>query len=162
MRDKSSTGEVGRSRSFCPTRRSFLGMAAALPLAWAASGRLGASPVAIPVALQLYSVRRDCQKDFDEALEQVAAIGFEGVEFAGYYNYAGRAAELRKRLDALGLKAAGTHIGLDTMLGDALAGTIDFHQAIGCRFLIVPATLPSRIPKRARHWQNRSTGLPKH
>ena len=28
-------------------------------------------------------------------------MGFEGVEFAGYYNYAGKAADLQKRLDAL-------------------------------------------------------------
>jgi len=60
----------------------------------------------IPVALQLYSVRGDCTKDFDAALEQVAAMGFEGVEFAGYYGYAGKAADLKKRLDALTLQAA--------------------------------------------------------
>jgi sugar phosphate isomerase/epimerase len=87
----------------------------------------------------LYSVRRDCAQNFDATLEQVAAMGFEGVEFAGYHTYAGRASDLRSRLDALNLKAAGTHIGLEALQGEALKGTIDYHQAIGCRFLIVPS-----------------------
>lgn len=90
------------------------------------------------VALQLYSIRGDCAQDFDAALEQVAAMGFAGVEFAGYYGYADRPGDLRKRLDSLGLKAAGTHVRMNVLQGDALKTTIDFHQAIGCRFLVVP------------------------
>lgn len=92
----------------------------------------------IPISLQLYSVRGDCAKDFDAALAKVAQLGFNGVEFAGYYQYENKAAELRKKLDDLNLKAAGTHLQLASLVGDALQRTIDFHQAIGCRFLIVP------------------------
>jgi sugar phosphate isomerase/epimerase len=92
----------------------------------------------IGIALQLYSVRGDCAKDFDKALEQVAKIGFDAVEFAGYHSYANDAKGLRKRLDSLGLKAAATHIGTGTLTGDALAKTIDFHQTIGCKYLVVP------------------------
>ncbi len=133
------------------TRRSFLGMAGALPLAAAVASRLRASAAKrIPIAVQMYSVRDVCQKDFDAALEQVAAMGFEGVEFAGYYTYATRAADLRKRLDALKLKAAGTHIQLDTLQGDALKSTIDFHQAIGCRFLVVPTNAAFTDPEKAK------------
>jgi sugar phosphate isomerase/epimerase len=92
----------------------------------------------LPIALQLYSVRNDCAKDFDAALEKVAKMGFAGVEFAGYHSYGGKAAELKKRLDALNLKVAATHIGTGTMKGDALKKTVEFHQTIGCKFLIVP------------------------
>lgn len=121
------------------TRRSFLELAGALPLAWAFRRHLSAFAAGVPlVALQLYSVRRDCAQNFDAALEQVAAMGFAGVEFAGYYGYADRPADLKKRLDALGLKAAGTHIRMNVLQGDALKKTIDFHQAIGCRYLVVP------------------------
>jgi sugar phosphate isomerase/epimerase len=120
------------------TRRSFLELAAPLTVAWPLAASLtGASK--IPLALQLYSVRADCQADFDSALEKVAAMGFAGVEFAGYYGYADRPGDLRKRLDALHLEAAGTHIALDALLGDARKKTIDFHRAIGCRFLVVPS-----------------------
>lgn len=92
----------------------------------------------LPVALQLYSIRGDCQKDFDAALAWVAKQGFEGVEFAGYYQYQDDAKGLRKKLDDLGLKAAGTHIGTDSFRGDALQRTIEFHHTLGCRFLVVP------------------------
>ena len=65
-------------------------------------------------------------------------MGFQGVEFAGYYNYGGRPAELKKRLDDLGIKASGTHIGTGSFDKNNLQRTIDFHAAIGCKFLVVP------------------------
>lgn len=92
----------------------------------------------LPIAVQLYSVRDDCAKDFDAALAQVAKMGFEGVEFAGYHSYSGKPKELRKKLDELNLKVAATHIGTGTMRGDAFKQTVEFHQTIGCKFLIVP------------------------
>ena len=36
------------------------------------------------LALQLYSIRKETEKDFFGSLEKVAALGFKGVEFAGY------------------------------------------------------------------------------
>lgn len=92
----------------------------------------------IPICVQLYSVRGDCAKDFDGTLAAIAKLGFAGVEFAGYHNYKGRPKELRTRLDDLGLKAAATHIGTDNFRADKLQQTIEFHQEIGCRYLIVP------------------------
>jgi len=90
----------------------------------------------IPIALQLYSVREDCARDLSGTLEAVADMGYDGVEFAGYY---GRSAEeLRRLLDDLGLKVAGTHIGIDTLLGDELNRTIEFNRTLGNKFLIVP------------------------
>ena len=40
----------------------------------------------IPIALQLYSVRDDCAGDLSLTLQAVAQMGYEGVEFAGYYD----------------------------------------------------------------------------
>lgn len=93
---------------------------------------------AIPIALQLYSVRGDCGRNFDGAMEQVAKMGFSGFEFAGYNKYGGKAAELRKKLDDLGVKGIATHIGSGSFRGDELKKTIEFHQTIGCKYLIVP------------------------
>lgn len=90
------------------------------------------------ISLQLYSIRDECAKDFDRALEAVARMEFEAVEFAGYHSYGDNAAGLRKRLDDLGLKVAGTHIGTGSLQGDALARTVEFHQELGCKYLIVP------------------------
>jgi len=131
------------------TRRTFLGMAAPLAVAWPLAARLEAASK-IPIAVQLYSVRGDCRTNFDDALAKVAAMGFAGVEFAGYYGYADRPRDLRSRLDALKLKAAGTHIGLETMQGDALKKTIDFHKTIGCQFLIVPGNAAFTSPDKSK------------
>ena len=37
------------------------------------------------IALQLYSVREDMEKDLPGTLRAVKAMGYEGVEFAGLY-----------------------------------------------------------------------------
>lgn len=106
----------------------------------------------IPVGVQLYSVRADCAKDFDAALKQVAEMGFEGVEFAGYYKYAEDAAGLRKKIDELGLKAAGTHVRAASFEGDNLKKTVEFHKTIGCRFLIVPGDRRFTDPEQSKQY----------
>ena len=43
------------------------------------------------IALQLYSIKDEMEKDFMGTLEKVAKMGYQGVEFAGYGGYtAGR------------------------------------------------------------------------
>lgn len=101
----------------------------------------------IPIALQLYSVREDCARDLPGTLKAVADMGYDGVEFAGYY---GRSAEeLRKMLGDLGLKVAGTHIGIETLLGGELDKTIEFNRTIGNKFLIVPGFPRERTKSKA-------------
>jgi len=121
------------------TRRDVLRFGAAAATALALPrytfGAAGKKP---GIGVQLYSVRDACAKDFDGTLKEIAALGFEGVEFAGYHKYAGKASDLKKKLDELGLKAAGTHIGADSFVGDALKKTIEFHKTIGCSLLICP------------------------
>ena len=108
---------------------AFAGVPNALSAAQAAKKK-------IPVGLQLYSVRNECQKDLVGTITQVSKIGYKGVEFAGYY---GRDAKtLRQILDDANLKCCGTHTALDTLLGDNLAKTIEFNQTLGNQFLIVP------------------------
>ncbi len=104
----------------------------------------------IPVALQLYSIRNDCQKDFDAALAQAAKMGFVGVEFAGYYNYGNKPKELRQKLDELNLKVAGTHIRTADLRSDRIQRTIEFHQTIGCKFLIVPGDGDFTHPEKSK------------
>jgi len=94
------------------------------------------------IALQLYSVREDCAKDFEGTLKAVAEMGYEGVEFAGYYE---RSAEnLRAILDNFGLKVAGTHIRIDALLGEELGKTVEFNRVLENKFLIVPS-LPAEM-----------------
>lgn len=101
----------------------------------------------IPIALQLYSVREDCAKDLAGVLSAVAKMGYVGVEFAGYYGHSAK--ELRSLLDENRLQCCGAHVGLDTLLGDALHESIAFHQTIGNKFLIVPGLSHEHTVSRA-------------
>ena len=101
----------------------------------------------IPIGLQLYSVREDCERDLPGTLAAVAEMGYAGVEFAGYYGRGAR--ELRGMLDDLGLRCCGTHIGLNTLLGDEQAKTVAFNQELGNPYLIVPGLPEERRNSRA-------------
>jgi sugar phosphate isomerase/epimerase len=105
----------------------------------------------IPIALQLYSIRKDAEADLAGVLKAVAQMGYDGVEFAGYYGWS--AADLKKVVADNGLKVAGAHVGLDTLLGDRLKESIDFHRAIGNQFLIVPG-LGEQYRNSAAAWKN--------
>jgi sugar phosphate isomerase/epimerase len=103
------------------------------------------------IGLQLYSVREDCQRDLPAVIAAVAQMGYQGVEFAGYY---GRSAkDLRALLDQHGIVCCGTHTGIDTLLGDKLAETIEFNQTLGNRYLIVPG-LPDTYRSSAAAWRD--------
>jgi sugar phosphate isomerase/epimerase len=147
------------NRANRPTRREFL-MAGAAGMAGLLLGglRLRAAEAEaagkIPVGLQLYSVRGECGKDggknLPKVIEAVAKMGYEGVEFAGYYGWDAQA--LKKMLDDNGVKCCGTHTGLDTLLGDKLKQTVEFHKTIGNKFLIVPS-MGGGYTKDAEAWK---------
>ncbi|MCC7176147.1 MAG: sugar phosphate isomerase/epimerase [Bryobacterales bacterium] len=97
----------------------------------------GAARKKIPIGVQLYSVGGPATADLPGTLAAIRKMGYDGVEFAGYYNKTAK--ELRQLLDDNGLKACGTHTGLNTMTGGQLEPTIEFNQILGNRFLIAPS-----------------------
>jgi sugar phosphate isomerase/epimerase len=87
------------------------------------------------IGLQLYSVKEAAQKDFLGVLKKVAAIGYDGVEFAGYFDTP--AETLRQTLKELQLEVAGTHIGVEALKKD-LEAVIAYSQAINCPTITCP------------------------
>lgn len=136
------------------TRREILRRTGAGTLALAAGPAFAGvpSPTRIPIAVQLYSVRDACGKDFDGTLKQIAEMGFEGVEFAGYYQYGGNPQALRQKLDEFKLKVAGTHIGAGSLTSGSLRKTVEFHKTIGCKFLIVPGDGRFTHPEKSKEY----------
>lgn len=106
---------------------------------------------AIPMGLQLYSIREDAARDLPGTLKAVARMGYDGVEFAGYYGHAAK--DIRKWLDDLGLMCCGTHTSLASLTGDELPRTIEFNQALGNKYLIVP-WLPDENRSTSVAWQD--------
>jgi sugar phosphate isomerase/epimerase len=91
------------------------------------------------IGLQLYTVRREMQKDFEGTLAKVAALGFSEVEFAGYFNRAPQ--QVKEALAANNLSAPAAHIPLSALRGD-LQQTIDAAKTIGHKYLLVAYLLP--------------------
>jgi len=126
-------GAISR-RAFYPLLASF------------ATGVL-ARPAQIRIGLQLYSIRGQCEQDLPAALRDVASAGYAGVEFAGYYGHG--AAELTSLLAKSRLRCCGAHVSISELLGNRLTATIDFHQVLGNRTLIVPGLPESFVSSRA-------------
>ncbi|MCR5040810.1 MAG: sugar phosphate isomerase/epimerase [Clostridia bacterium] len=84
-------------------------------------------------AVQVYSVR-DCihsTEEFFEVLGKIKALGFDGVEFAGFHGASAEA--LKARLDELGLVPVGAHLGLDDWREDKLESTRAYLRTIGAK-----------------------------
>ena len=85
--------------------------------------------------IQLYSLR-DIDKPLPELLEDVADVGFEGVEFA-YRVYDEDHEAIRETLERTGLTAAGSHVPVDRLEEDREA-TVELFDSFNCRTLTIP------------------------
>ena len=124
------------------SRRSFLESLAAVAAFAAAPGCMtcnaasAKNPFGRP-ALQLYSIRKYIQKvGLEKALADVRAIGYEAVEFAGYYNFSAK--ELKKMLADNGLVACGTHLPRAKFGPKEFKKTCEFELGYGNTFLCCP------------------------
>jgi sugar phosphate isomerase/epimerase len=60
-----------------------------------------------PISIQLYSLRERAEKDFPAVIRAVGAIGYSGVEPAGFHGLAPR--ELRRLVEAEGMVVSSSH-----------------------------------------------------
>jgi len=97
-----------------------------------------------PIAIQLFAVRGEVQKDLGATLAKVAELGYAGAEPWGYrgdvLEWQGHSgADIRKWYDDNGLTCCGFHLATDALLGDNLARTLEFNQTLGNDFLMIAA-----------------------
>lgn len=62
------------------------------------------------IGLQLYSVRKDAEKDFLGTVQKVIDLGYQGIQFAGFFNTS--AEQVRGVLQENQTLAAGAHVGI--------------------------------------------------
>ncbi|HWD41842.1 MAG TPA: sugar phosphate isomerase/epimerase family protein [Fimbriimonas sp.] len=88
------------------------------------------------LSCQLYTVRDQFSADPVGTLIKLRDMGLTYVEGGG--SFGGESpAEGRKILDDLGLKASGSHVGMDTW-NENTEGAIEDAKTIGCHYVIVP------------------------
>jgi len=90
------------------------------------------------LGVQLYTLRDRMAAAVQRTLEQVAAIGFREVEFAGYFGHP--PSRLRRWLDEVGLTAPAAHLPLDDPKLD-IPATLDAAATLGHSYVIL-ASLP--------------------
>ena len=87
------------------------------------------------VGIQLYGVRNAMERDFEGTLKALADMGYEYVEFAGYYGHT--AEEIKSILDKYGLKCISAHQALDFYDEDPDAAA-EFLKAFGVKYSVIP------------------------
>lgn len=87
------------------------------------------------LALQLYSVREQLEKDFFGTLKLVKEMGYEGCEFAGLYgNDAKEIKEFCEKIDLIPISA---HVTYNELVADT-EKTVELYKTIGCEYIAVP------------------------
>lgn len=127
-------------------RRNFLRTGVVASAALMAAGGamdLYADPYGIPVGLQLYTVRRQMDKDFAGTLRKVASVGYTQVQFSGFHNQP--VPQIKKLIDEIGLKTAAGHFAYDLLKSNLSQVTDDAHT-LGMDYVVL-----SSAPEFYRH-----------
>jgi len=129
---------------------------------------MGAAPLGLPVGCQVFPIREQLANDLDGTLRQIAAIGYEVIEFCsppgfvktGFEPLVGlKAAELRRRIGDAGLRVVSCHYQFRE-LRESLDERIAFARELGLNHMVIasmaiPRTAPLDDWKRAAEEANR-------
>src|SRR5580698_5828281 len=136
----SAIGKIRKRTSANFSRRSFLAMSAMAPFAMRGVGAMALAPKsAIPVGLELYSVREGLKSDLDGTVKAVAGLGYQCVEFyAPYWEWSeAQTKEMRKLLDELGVRCYSTHNASSYVTKENIGKTRDRCGILGCRYVVI-------------------------
>ncbi len=87
------------------------------------------------LALQLYSVREDMEKDFLGTLKKVKEMGYEGGELAGLYGKS--ASEVKAFFAEADLVPVSAHVAYQDLMPD-IDGLVKAYKEIGCKYIVIP------------------------
>lgn len=87
------------------------------------------------ISVQLWTVRRELEKDPQGTLEAIRNMGYRYVETAGTAGL--KPSEFADLVGSVGLKVSGMHVGLDDCERN-LSATLELAAKMNCPFLIVP------------------------
>ena len=101
------------------------------------------------IAMQMFTLRNECELDYAATLKKVAAIGYRAVQVSPLHKYTARF--IKKAMDDLGLGSAGTHAGLDLLEKDFSAAVAKAND-LGTDWLAL-ASIPAERRKTAEDWR---------
>lgn len=108
-----------------------------------------------PLGVQLYTLRTEMERDVAATLARVALIGYEEVEFAGYFGHS--PSEIRRFLDDAGLRAPSAHVDVG-LVDDAWPATLEAAAVAGHEYVVVP-WLPESMRSSLDDWRRTAERL---
>jgi sugar phosphate isomerase/epimerase len=121
------------------SRRSFLQVSAMLP--WALRARAAS---AVPVGLELYSVRGELKRDPEATVRAVAQMGYQCMEFySPYFEWSeAQAKQMKKLIDDLGVRCYSTHNDQQYFEADKINRARDLNLILGCKYMVMSSSHP--------------------
>lgn len=101
------------------------------------------------IGVQLYTLRTQMEADFEGTLRRVAEIGYDEVEFAGFFG--NDPADVRELLDELNLTPVASHVNWEGFKNDP-AALIEETAALGAPYMIL-AWLPPEERESLAQWE---------
>ena len=95
-----------------------------------------------PIAIQLYSVRDEMEKDFKGTIAKMKEIGYEGVEFAGLYGKTAK--EVKEICEEVGILPVSAHVPYTDMVENP--DLLKTYAEIGCEYVVIPYLTPEYRP----------------
>ena len=86
----------------------------------------------------LAPVLEEASNDLEGVLDQLSRMGYEGVEFAGFFEKTAK--EVRKLLKHTGLKAVSSHVPLQ-QIRDDMQSVLDYHEELECGCIAVECSM---------------------
>src|SRR5258707_9412540 len=138
-------GRIGESSMTSEkwTGRRILSMGAIVPFGLRAMAETSALPaIAIPVGIEMYSVREALAKDPAGTVRAVAEAGYAGLEFyAPYFAWSvSEAKEMRKLLDDLGIRCFSTHNDSEFLDGEKLQHARELNLILGSKYIVMSSS----------------------
>jgi len=103
----------------------------------------------LPIALQLYSVRDHTAKDMAGTLRQLAAMGYQGVELAGYGNLT--RGQLKEVIDETSLEVVAAHANLQRLQNE-IDDIVAESKVFGNRYVVL-GSVPAELRGGAANWK---------
>lgn len=93
--------------------------------------------MALPVALQLFTVRERMAIDIEGTLRAVKAMGYSGIEVCNG-SYGMDPDEFKALCDSIGLRIISAHVGTGDIIDDT-EKTLEFYKKLGVSYLAIAA-----------------------
>ncbi len=96
-----------------------------------------------PIAIQLFSLRDDAGADLYATLKKLRAMGYDGVELAGFFDHTPE--QVRDMCKELGLTPISAHVPYDDLLAYT-PKTVSDYATVGCQYSAIPFLMPEQRP----------------